>query len=81
MRGIRSVADRAADWIALDSPRLKKNIHSFTPMEAARMPADTTEKSTDSGRRIFSVDDLASSSPTSRISMDTASPARYSIRP
>jgi hypothetical protein len=76
-----AVAARAADWICLDSPRLKKNIHSLTATETARIPADRGEKATGSGWTILSREDWPSSTPTRRMSMATTSPARYSIRP
>ena len=45
------------------------------------MATDTSEKSTASGRRIFPMEVLPSSSPTRRIIRLTSSPARYSARP
>ena len=45
------------------------------------MASTSGEAVTGSGWRIFSAEDLASSTPMRRISTDTASPERYSSRP
>ena len=50
-------------------------------MEAARIAAARTLKSTGWGRRIFSRDPLPSSTPIRMMTMDTTRPETYSIRP
>ena len=45
------------------------------------MTTDTALNDTASGRRIFAIEPRASSTPTSRMAIDTASPETYSIRP
>lgn len=47
----------------------------------ARMITETTENETGSGWRIFSIELLPSSRPTSRMTSETSSPVRYSSRP
>ena len=76
-----AVAAIAAEPMRRLRSLLKAAIHSFTRMEARRMPTDSQEKETASGARIFSRDDLTSSSPTSRMATATTSPERYSMRP
>ena len=71
----------AAEEIRRLSSRLNRYIHSFRAMEAQSMAADSQEKRTASGCRIFSSAPLASSTPTSKMAAETASPAKYSIRP
>ena len=56
-------------------------IYSFTQIEAARIPITSQLNSTRAGCRILFRDSLASSTPISKISMDTARPERYSARP
>ena len=50
-------------------------------MDTHKIPTIRGLKSTSSGWRIFSREDLPSSTPISKISMDTTRPERYSIRP
>ena len=50
-------------------------------MDTHKMAMTTGLESTGSGCRIFCREDLASSTPMSRMSMDTARPDRYSMRP
>ena len=76
-----AVAIMAAEPMRRLRFRLKKNIHSFTRMEAHRMPTDSQEKATSTGWRTFSREDLASSRPTTRMATATARPDKYSIRP
>ena len=76
-----AVAAMAAEPMRRLRRRLKADIHSFTRIEAQRMPTDSQEKSTASGWRIFSREVRASSTPTSRMAAATRSPVRYSMRP
>ena len=76
-----AVAAMAAEPMRRESRRLKKDSHSLTQMEAARMATETQEKSTASGRRMEEMEDLPSSTPTRRMIRETSSPARYSMRP
>ena len=56
-------------------------MYSFTAMEAIRIPTTTGLKVTSSGWKIFSTELLPSSTPISKITMDTTSPDTYSMRP
>ena len=56
-------------------------MYSFTHTDAARIPSASSENVTSSGWRTLSTEDLASSTPISRIRPATASPEMYSIRP
>ena len=80
-RASAAVAAMAEELMRRPRFLLKKYIHSFTPMEAARIAVERREKATSSGWRIFPTALLNSSTPTSMMATDTASPARYSIRP
>ena len=75
-----AAADRAAESMRLPSTRLNRAIHSFTAMESKSTSARGTEKATGAGCRIFSMEDLPSSTPISRISAATARPVMYSTR-
>ncbi len=65
----------------LPRERLYMAIYSFAQIEAARIPITSQLNSTRAGCRILFRDSLASSTPISKISMDTARPERYSARP
>ena len=76
-----AVASMAAERIFLPIRRLYRHIYSFTQMDTARITRAMTLKSTAAGWRIFSTEDLASSTPISRISPATIRPETYSSRP
>ena len=75
-----AVAIRVWEPMNFPSPRLKKYIHSFTPMDPASTRTRGRENSTGVGWRIFSKLVRASSKPMTTISAATASPERYSYR-
>ena len=76
-----AVASMAADLIFRPMRRLYSHIYSFTHTDAARIPSASAENATSSGWRILSKEDLASSTPISRINPATTRPDMYSIRP
>ena len=75
-----AVADSVVESMRLPSPLKKKDIHSFTAMEASSTPKVTAEKVSGWGEMIFSTEDCTSEPPISRINAATTSPDRYSYR-
>ena len=76
-----AVASMAAEWMRRPTCRLYSHMYSFTHTEAAMIPSASRENVTSSGCRILSREDLASSTPISRISPATIRPDMYSMRP
>ena len=75
-----AVASSAVEPMPRPSVRLNSAIQSFTAMDSTSTTTSGTLSATAEGWRILSRDDLASSTPMTRISAATPRPVRYSIR-